>query len=58
MEEGEKESEYEKTKGKKTDHERRKGRRTITCNELKEENREKEHRKDNKNLTGEKGTWE
>ena len=32
---------YEKTKGEKSDYERRKGKRTTTCNELIEENRER-----------------
>ena len=46
---GKREKEYEKTNGKKSDYERRTGKRATTCNELKEENGEKEHRKGNKN---------
>ena len=46
---GEREKEYEKTRGKKNDYERRKGMRATTHNELKEENWEKQHGKGNKN---------
>ena len=49
LEKGEKEKEIGKTKGKKCSYERRKEKRIITHNELKEGNREKEHRKGNKN---------
>ena len=48
MEKGEKEKEYEKTKGKKSDYERIKQKRTTTCHVMKEENRKNEHRKGNK----------
>ena len=52
VEEGE--TEKEKTKEKKTDYERRKGKRTITSSEFKEENREKKHRRRTKIMKGEK----
>ena len=41
--------EYGKTKIKKSNYERRMGKRTNTSDELKEENGEKENRKSNKN---------
>ena len=49
VEKGEKEKDYERTKGKKSDCKRRKGKRATTHNELKEGNGKKECRKGNKN---------
>ena len=49
MEKGEKEKEYEKTKGKKSDYERIKQKRTTTCHVMKEENRKNDTEKETKN---------
>ena len=49
--------EYGKTKIKKSNYERRMGKRTNTSDELKGENREEEHSKGNKNNERRREQW-